>query len=58
MWSLINVSSNLHTTDAKFEPYLNNTAMFASFLSEGTTPSSSDKLNTFRSGVLICSRIS
>ena len=32
--------------------------MFASFHSEGTIPSSSDKLNTFASGVLICSTIS
>ena len=32
--------------------------MFASFYSEGTIPSSSDKLNTFASGVLICSTIS
>ena len=31
--------------------------MFASFHSEGTIPSSSDKLNTFASGVLICSTI-
>ena len=32
--------------------------MFASFHSEGTIPSSSHKLNTFASGVLICSTIS
>ena len=32
--------------------------MFASFHSEGTIPSSSDKLNNFASGVLICSTIS
>ena len=32
--------------------------MFISFHSEGTIPSSSDKLNTFASGVLICSIIS
>ena len=32
--------------------------MFASFHSEGTIPSSSDKLNTFASGVLIYSTIS
>ena len=32
--------------------------MFASFYSEGIIPSSSDKLNTFASGVLICSTIS
>ena len=31
--------------------------MFASFHSEGTIPSSSDKLNNFASGVLICSTI-
>ena len=28
--------------------------MFASFHSEGTIPSSSEKLNNFASGVLIC----
>ena len=32
--------------------------MFASFHSEGIIPCSSDKLNTFASGVLICSTIS
>ena len=32
--------------------------MIASFHSEGTVPSSSDKLNNFASGVLICSTIS
>ena len=32
--------------------------MFASFHSEGTIPSSSNKLNNFASGVLICSTIS
>ena len=32
--------------------------MFASFHFEGTIPSSSDKLNNFASGVLICSTIS
>ena len=32
--------------------------MFASFHSEGTIPSSSDKVNNFASGVLICSTIS
>ena len=32
--------------------------MFVSFHSEGTIPSSSDKLNTFASGVLIFSTIS
>ena len=32
--------------------------MFASFHSEGTMPSSSDKLNNFASGGLICSTIS
>ena len=31
---------------------------FASFHSDGTIPSSSDKLNNFASGVLICSTIS
>ena len=68
MWSLINVSSNLHTIDVKLtglsfsglflDPFLNSSVMFASFHSEGTIPSSSDKLNTFASGVLICSTIS
>ena len=37
------------------DPFLNNGVMFPSFHSEGTIPSSSDKLNTFASGVLICS---
>ena len=32
--------------------------MFATFHSEGTIPSSSQKLNNFASGVLICSTIS
>ena len=32
--------------------------MFVSFHSEGTIPSSSDKLNNFASGVLICSTFS
>ena len=32
--------------------------MFVSIHSEGTIPSSSDKLNNFASGVLICSTIS
>ena len=32
--------------------------MFASFHSNGTTPSSIDKLNTVASGMLICSTIS
>ena len=31
--------------------------MFVSFRSNGTIPSSSDKLSTFASGVLICSTI-
>ena len=54
MWSLINVSINLHTTDVKFtglyfsgfflDPFLNCGVMFASFHSEGTIPSSSDNL--------------
>ena len=66
MWSLINVSSNLHTTDDKLtslscsglflDPFLNSGIMFASFHSEGTIHSSSDKLNNFASGVLICSK--
>ena len=68
MWSLINVSSNLHTTDVNLtglsfsglflDPFLNSGVMFASFHSEGTIPSSSDKLKHFASGVLICSTIS
>ena len=32
--------------------------MFGTFHSEGTIPSSCDKLNTFANGVLICSTIS
>ena len=58
MWSLINVSSNLHTTDVKLtglqlsglflDPFLNSGVMFASFHSEGTIPSSSDKLNNLQ----------
>ena len=40
MWSLINVSSNLHTVDV----HLNTSIIFASFLSEGTIPSSWDKV--------------
>ena len=32
--------------------------MFASFYSNGTTPSFNDKLNTFASGILICSTVS
>ena len=56
MWYIINVSSNLHTTDVKLtglflDPFLNSGVIFASFHS---IPSSSDKLNTFASGVLIC----
>ena len=68
MWSLINVSSDLHTTDVKLtglsfsglflDPFLNSGVMFASFHSKGTIPSSSDKLNNFASVVLICSTIS
>ena len=55
MWFLINVSSNLHTTNVK---PLKSGVIFATFHSEGTISSSSDKLNTFASGVLICSTIS
>ena len=65
---LINVSSNLHTNYVKItglqfsglflDPFLNSGVMFASFHFEGTIPSSSDKFNTFASGVLICSTIS
>ena len=40
------------------DPFLNSGVMFASFKSEGIIPSSSDKLNNFGSGVLICSTIS
>ena len=40
------------------DPFLNSSVMFARFHSEGTIPSSSDKLNTFASSVLICSTIS
>ena len=68
MWSLINVLSNLHTTDVKLtglgfsglflDPFLNSGVTFASFHSEGTIPSSSDKLNNSASGVLIYSTIS
>ena len=68
MWSLINVSSNLHTTDVKLaglsfsgfflDTFLNSGVMFASIHSEGTISSSSDKLNNFASGVLICATIS
>ena len=57
MWSLINVSSNLHTNDIKltglsfsglfFDPFLNSSVMFAFFHSVGTIPSSSDKLCFF-----------
>ena len=32
--------------------------MFASFNSQGTTPSFNDKLNTLASGILICSTVS
>ena len=66
--SLINVLSNFHTTDVKLtglkffalllDPFLNSGVMFASVHSEGTIPFSSDKLNTFASGILICSKIS
>ena len=38
--------------------FLNNGIMFASFYSNGTIPSSNDKLNTVASGMLICSTIS
>ena len=68
MWSPINVSSNLHTTDVKLtgpsfsglflDPFLSSGVIFVSFQYEGTIPSSSDKLNNFASGVLICSTIS
>ena len=63
MWSLINILSHLYTTDVKLtglflDPFLNSGVMFASFHSEGIIPSSSDKLTTFASGVLICFTIS
>ena len=68
MWSLIDDSSNVHTTDVKLtglkssglflDPFLNSGVMFASFHSERTIPSSSDKLNNFACDVLICSTIS
>ena len=38
--------------------FLNKGIMFASFHSKGTIPSCSDMLNTFASGVLICSTVS
>ena len=54
MWSLINVSSNLHTTDVKLtglsfsglflDPFLNSGVMFASFHSEGTIQTSKSYL--------------
>ena len=53
MWSLINVSGNLHTTDVKLtgmllfglflDPFLTSGVTFAYFHFEGTSPSSSDK---------------
>ena len=68
MWSLINVSSNLHTTDVRLtglkcsglflDPFLNSDVMFAYFHYGGTIPSSSEKLKKIASGVLICSTIS
>ena len=39
-------------------PFLNSGVIFASFHSEGNIPYSSDKLNTFASGVVICATIS
>ena len=66
--STINVSSNLHTTYVKLtglsftglflDPFLNSGVMFASFYSEGTILSSSDKVNTLASDVLICLTLS
>ena len=63
IWSLINVSSSLHTTDVKLtclyffrlflDPFLNSVVMFASFYSEGIILSSSGKLNNFANGVHI-----
>ena len=54
MVSLINVSNNLHKTDVKLtslyfsvlllDPFLNNGVISASFHSDGTIPSLSDKL--------------
>ena len=45
-------------TNPFFDPFLNSGITFASFHYEGTVPSSSDKLNTFARGVLICCTIS
>ena len=63
MWSLINVSNNLHNTDVKLtgltfsvlvvDPFLNNGVTFASFHSAGTIPSLSDRLTKLASGLLI-----
>ena len=43
MWSLINISNNLHTTDEltglEFSDFLNNGVTFTSFRSDGTIPS-------------------
>ena len=68
MWSVINVSINLHTTYTKLtglsfsglflDPFLNSGVIFVSFHSEGTIPSSSDKITNCASDVLICSTIS
>ena len=68
MWSLINVSNNLHNTDVKLtgvyfsalllDPFLNNGVTFASFHSAGTIPSLSDILKKIASGVLISFTIS
>ena len=68
MWSLINVWSNLHTTDVKLtglqfcgfflDPFVNSGVIVAYFHSEGSITSSGDKSNNFASGVLIFSTIS
>ena len=42
----------------KHKSFLNNHMMFASFHSNGTTPSFNDKLNTLASGILILSTVS
>ena len=62
MWSLIDVSCNLHTTIVKLtglqwsnvfiDPFLNSGVLFAYFHSERTIPSSSDQLNPFANDIL------
>ena len=60
MWSLIYIQLMLNSLVCNFLACSwipSSGVMFASFHSEGTIPSS-DKLNNFASGVLICSTIS